>query len=153
MSHRSKPADPKSPVPDAAGGERDWPLRVRDHRRRQASVAAILDETFGRFAQSDPVLWDRRAYLMLVGIVYERLACDESTIATDELISLAKLLAESRRADTHARDGASAAEKAEGSRGAAGAVDAKRHGLPDEFGEVVRQVYGTKMPGVEGASG
>ena len=122
-----------------------WADRLRDHRRRQASVGAILDETFGRFAESDPALWDRRAYLMLVGIAYERLALDELEIPTDELISLAKLLAESRRADTQARGqdgktqhGATVTESKE--------LSANNDRLPDAFGDVIRQIYGTRIP-------
>ncbi|MDO8630534.1 MAG: hypothetical protein Q7R41_08570, partial [Phycisphaerales bacterium] len=36
-------------------------------RRRQASVAVILDRTFGSMAKCNPELWERRAYLMLMG--------------------------------------------------------------------------------------
>ena len=129
-----------------------WHQRIHDHRRRQASVSAILDQSFGRFAESDPSLWDRRAYLMLVGIVYERLACDEACVPTEELISLAKLLAESRRADTQARDGAAdkvtQGDKRRGSSGPARSTPNEK--LPDAFSEVVRQIYGATVS--QGAS-
>jgi len=117
---------------------RAWSERIGAHRRRQASVSAILDQTFGRFAESDPALWDRRTYLMLVGVVYERLATDEAELPTDELIALAKLLAESRRADSQSR----AREAAN----AATAPSVSANGpLPDSFGDVVRQIYGTDV--------
>jgi len=131
------------------GDEREWKDRVRARRRRQASVSVVLDQTFGRFAESDPSLWDRRAYLMLVGIVYNRLANDEADIPTEELIALAKLLAESRRADSQshaARVDTQTKERREDA--TANAPCATGNGrLPDAFGEVVRQIYGTNVPG------
>ena len=135
--------------PKHKGDERGWTDRVRAHRRRQASVSVVLDQTFGRFAESDPLLWDRRAYLMLVGIVYDRLANDEADIPTEELIALAKLLAESRRADSQshaARVETQAKEQCAG--GSDDASSASGNGrLPDAFGDVVRQIYGTNVPG------
>ena len=109
---------------------------LESHRRRQASVSAILDETFGQLATCKPELWDRRAYLMLVGLVYERLATNEKDLPTEELVALAKVLAESRRAQSRPRDSVGV-EEAPGSK-------ASRDGpLPDRFADIVRQVYGT----------
>ena len=68
---------------------------IRSHRLRQATVAEILDQTLGKFAQSRPDLWERRAYLLLVGLVYEQLSNIEE-ISLDELTAFAKILAESR---------------------------------------------------------
>jgi len=114
----------------------DWEGKVRAHRCRQASVASILNRTFGRFAKSNPELWERRAYLMLVGLMYERLAVNEKEISTDELTALSKALAEQRRAEAQARDG----------RGAETDQAENRDGeLPQDFAEVVRQVYGTNF--------
>ena len=47
----------------------DWGDKLNACRRRQQSVAAILDRTFGQWAESNPDLWERRAYLMLIGLV------------------------------------------------------------------------------------
>ena len=117
-------------------------------RRRQASVAAILDETFGRLAESDPELWERRAYLMLMGTVYERLAGSSVDISTDELIALAKALAENRRVEARARDG-----KCD----TAPDVTTENGSLPERFSDIVRQIYGTNFcdpdPKGEAASG
>ena len=110
--------------------------KVRAHRCRQASVASILNRTFGRFAKSNPELWERRAYLMLVGLMYERLAVNEKEISTDELTALSKALAEQRRAEAQAGDG----------RGVETDHAENRDGeLPQDFAEIVRQVYGTNF--------
>ncbi len=108
------------------------------HRRRQASVGAILNETFGRFAESSPNLWDRRAYLMLVGIVYERLATNEDELSTEDLVTLSKVLAESRRAEAQSRKRALGDED---SRDNTSPSDE----LPEHFADTVRQVYGTNF--------
>ena len=117
--------------------------QVRAHRRRQASVAALLDQTFGQWAECNPDLWERRAYLMLVGLVYERLATNEKELPTEELVTLAKILAENRRADSRVRDN-HRAQKTDG------ASSPGTGELPDRFGDIVRQVYGTNLQGAAG---
>ena len=119
-----------------AAAKDEWKGKVRAHRCRQASVASILNRTFGRFAKSNPELWERRAYLMLVGLMYERLAVNEQEISTDELTALSKALAEQRRAEAQARDGRGVETDHAGSR------DGE---LPQDFAEIVRQVYGTNF--------
>ena len=121
----------------AATGE-TWKGKIRDHHRRQASVAAILDQTLGHFAKSDPGLWERRAYLMLMGLVYERLATNEEEISTDDLVTLAKVLAENRRAEARAQGNHRLSETPESLRSSTGK-------LPDHLADVVRQVYGTNL--------
>lgn len=112
--------------------------KVPEHRRRQASVAAILDSTLGQLAQCNPDLWERRAYLMLVGIVYERLALHEDEIATDELIALAKALAENRRVEINHRKHQMSVDHVESTPPGDGP-------LPRRFADVVRQVYGVEI--------
>ncbi len=124
----------RQPAPPQDG----WDEKVQAHRRRQASVAAILDQTFGQLAKCNPDLWERRAYLMLIGVVYDRLATNESEIATDELVALAKVLAENRRAEAHSRKTERAEETSEDK------VSPSAE-LPDSFADVVRQVYGTNF--------
>lgn len=111
---------------------------VADHRRRQESVAAILDQTFGQSAKCKPELWDRRAYLMLVGLVYEKLATNEYGIETDELVALAKVLAENRRVEARL-----VGEQSSTSGDAHRQPTSQR--LPENFADIVRQVYGTNF--------
>ncbi len=115
-----------------------WSAKVRRYRRRQASVASILDGLFGRLADCSPELWERRAYLMLVGLVYERLALDEDEIPTEELVKLAKVLAENRRIEAKLQQATkdSTPDKED---------EAAKGDLPDRFADVVRQVYGTNF--------
>ena len=108
-------------------------------RRRQESVAKILEETFGKPAKCSPELWDRRAYLMIVGLVYERLATNEQEISTDELIALAKVLAANRRVDARVSE-----TKHDAQDSTPHPADGK---LPENFADIVRQVYGTNFHG------
>ena len=74
---------------------------------------------------------------MLVGIIYERFASNEHQIETDELVTLAKILAENRRSD-------SKAVEVEGKRNP---ESAKRPTgkLPDNMAAIVRRIYGTNF--------
>lgn len=131
--------------------ERNWQEKLRTHRHRQASVASILDATFGRFADSHPELWDRRAYWMLVGLVYERIATNEADLSTEELVALAKVLAEARRIEVRLHERGPSKENEE-------SVTVGEGDLPVRFADVVRQVYGTNVaqgngrPGAVGSS-
>jgi hypothetical protein len=115
-----------------------WGEKVRAHRRRQVSVAAILDETFGQFAKCSPDLWEHRAYLMLVGLVYERLATNEDELSTDELVTLSKVLAANRRAEAQRQPDRLPDDPTRPASPPAGE-------LPDRFADAVRQVYGTNL--------
>jgi hypothetical protein len=130
---RERTADAEA-VQEKAG----WGERLLAHRRRQASVASIIDAAFGHLSECDPGLWERRAYLMVLGLVYERLAANEQALSTDELVVLAKALAEHRRIDARLRGG-------ERSEAPDGEVAPMEGGLPDHFADVVRQVYGTNF--------
>ena len=115
-----------------------WPERLRAHRKRQQSVASILDTVFGRLADCSPELWERRAYLMLLGMVYERLGAGEEDLPTEELVALAKVLAENRRVEVRSRERVVGSEDSEPGEKASGE-------LPERFADVVRQVYGTNF--------
>ncbi len=115
-----------------------WQHRLSAHRRRQASVASILEATFGGMAECSPELWDRRAYLMLVGLVYERLATNEAEIPTEELVRLARVLAENRRAEVRACRKKIDETPDDVKPGSSGR-------LPERFADLVRQVYGTNF--------
>lgn len=137
-----KPTEADSAEQPGTDTDEKWNNTVRDHRRRQASIAEILEQTFGQFAQSDPALWDRRAYLMLVGLVYERLASPDDELTTNELVALAKVLAQNRHAEARVRNRDVAGDDA------AGDEDSRSRGngeLPERFRDIVRQVYGTNF--------
>lgn len=126
--------------------EEQWQAKLRARRKRQESVSSILDAAFGSLGKCNPDLWERRTYLMVVGMVYDRLAASEDEISTGDLVALAKVLAEQRRSAARNRTEGKVVENGDGSpdRGAANPVRDGR--LPERFGDVVRQLYGTNLP-------
>ena len=79
---------------------------------------------------------------MLVGLVYEKLATNEMGIATDELVALAKILAEIRRTETrtpHTRN--ERTDSTDPKKGKDGKERSRE--LPGEFAQTIREIYGT----------
>lgn len=134
---KPRPAAETNRTQRATDDEPQWERKLSAHRRRQASVGAILERTFGRFAESNPELWERRAYLLLVGMTYARLATGEDDVSTDELVKLAKALAENRKVEARSRE----REELRRERGS----DDPARPLPEHFGALVRRVYGTNF--------
>ncbi len=131
MASTETEGSPKSESSD------DWERRQTDHRLRQMSVATILDRTLGTATRCDPDLWERKAYLLLIGIVYERLATNEHEIPTDELVKLAKALAENRRAEAR-RCGASTGRDATD-------PPPTDQPMPSDVADMVRHLYGVEL--------
>jgi len=129
------------PDGDANPEEPSWD-QIKAYRHRQASVAGILDGMFGQLANCNPSGWAHRTYLMLVGMVYERLASNEAEIPTDELIAMSKILAENRRAEVRLNEHRRPDKPAEQTTKAS-------NDLPENFADIVRQVYGTNFQTAE----
>ena len=120
-----------------------WAEKIRAYRTRQDSVASILDGTMGVLAKCDPKLWGQRAYWMLVGLVYERLAICEDEISTGELVSLAKILAENRRVEVRSRSEKSDARGDDKS--SERMKELPTGELPEGLVGSVRQIYGVDL--------
>ncbi|MBI1826144.1 MAG: hypothetical protein HY287_04245 [Planctomycetes bacterium] len=107
---------------------------VHDLHERQACVSKILEKVFRPLEECDPKLWRRRAYLLLIAIVYERMAMDRSEISTKELTELAKVLTQN--------DG-------KGRKGRSPKANSKTRVPTAENGaalhEAVRELYGTNL--------
>lgn len=142
LQEAAEPASGRAATSKPDGASGSWKNKLRAHRRRQASVASILDAAFGRLTDCNPDLWERRAYLMFVGLVYERLATSEGEIPTDELVALAKVLAEHRRVGARTR----ACERRDNGEDNGQDQALRPSGeLPARLADVVRQVYGTNF--------
>ena len=97
-----------------------------------------MESCFGDAATCKPELWERRAYLMVIGLVYERLAACEDDLPTGELATLAKVLVDARRAlGERSKEAEKVVQPAE---------ETQPPGeLPEPFCEAVRRVYGTNL--------
>lgn len=113
---------------------------ARDRRTRQVCVARILEEGFGGLDRCRPTAWSRRAYWMLAGLIYERLAVDQESLTTAEVVALAKALAERERSQR----GTSRKNAGSGSKRGSRAADAS--GREARFARMIRDIYGVKAP-------
>lgn len=122
---------------DPAGREGEaWSQRLAEHRSRQASVATILERLAGPLSACRPHLWSKRAWWMLIGLIYERLATDAEGISTGDLLTMARVLTESAEGADRKR---ASGRKSRRAREAA---------LPD----VVRRLYGIELRGARAGS-
>lgn len=127
-------------------GLRDLVIRVRIRhgkevkslRDRQEWAGKVLKEMVGEKGKDNPQLLGQHAYLAMVAVLFERLTTHGKDISTEELAALSKMLAEQRRAEAQSSRGShdedAQAVKGEGE-------------LPEDFGEVVKQIYGTNFQG------
>jgi|GEM_PF-3430001 len=116
----------------AAKGEK----HMYSQRKRQAEIATVLRQLFGNLADIEPQLWSHRAFLMLMGLAFEKLSTNEHELSTDELVKLTKALGDACRVQPRIRAAAS------------GNTTATHRGtcsLPRNFADIVRQIYGTNI--------
>jgi len=107
--------------------------KLKGVRRRQRRAGKVLRKTMGKEGESDRRLWENGTYLNLVERIYARLMDDKSGLPTEELTALSKAMAEHRRVSVREP-------------GATGPAAAKGEGeLPEDFGEAVKQIYGTNF--------
>ncbi len=137
ISVESEPLDKKTEK------EPDWSVRLADHRRRQASIATILERLFGPLSKCATETWAHRTYLLLVGEIYYRLAAGKSELPTDELVAFAKVLAEHRRIEVQMAKALDGTEKEQGK--ISMKRDHNRTVLPTCFPKIVRDIYGTNF--------
>ena len=147
---RSQKSKPDGNAPESTTPPEDethaYDEQIDSYRQRMASVAGVLNEMFGALGESNPELWDRRAYLMIVALVYDRLVSDKSVLPTEELVTLSKVLAESRRAEAQSR-------KTHAAKDDTTDKESPSDELPENFAETVRQVYGTNFQMPDGGKG
>lgn len=73
--------------------------KLDEYRARLAAVADILNNLLGEFDKQNPALWEHRTYLMMVGVIYERLVLYGAELPTDDVVDLAKVLTAYRRTE------------------------------------------------------
>jgi len=113
-------------------------------RKRIAHTGRALSALAEALANDDPLQWGRGVYLALLGRVFDVLDGRDSALPLDDLAALSKIVAEQRRAETQASElQCKTRDNADGEPGGS-AVDRGRS-LPDDFGELVRRLYGTNL--------
>jgi hypothetical protein len=115
------------------GATADAQLQAR--RERQAEIATVLQHVFGNLAELEPELWSHRAFLMLMGLAYEKLSTNQHELSTDELVKLTKALGDACRVQPQIKVKKAPSESGNSETGP----------LPNNFAEIVRHVYGTNF--------
>lgn len=137
LKQRSAPAGIANEYP----GEHDPETEAfRARMRRRGDVLAAMAQAL---ADYDPVQWGRGVYFTMLGRVFDALEGRDVGIPIDVLNTLSKIITEQRRAEAQATKAqlpvAGAGESADAESPGAGRA------LPENFGEIVRRIYGTNF--------
>ena len=139
---RRETAQPEAPGKEPAGPAKAEPSAVtaidpEELHRRWAHVRRIISDTVGREEFQDPSIWERGAYRIWLQLVVEQLVVRRDELGIDELAIVSKMLHEQRKLSL---DEAKHRQKTGDDEPAAGPT-----GLPPEFGDIVRQIYGANF--------
>ena len=126
------------------------------YRLRQQLIERLLDAAFCELLESgggdDHV--GRSLYLHMIAQVFLALDGLSQAVPIDDLVKLSKVVAEQRRAEASSRKVEQGVSPAQGDRKRRGiksrptdADDFDIRRLPPNFGETVRQIYGTSFAG------
>ena len=118
-----------------AAEEEQFLSKLKGVRRRQLRAGRVLKKTYGKPGESNLQLWENGAYLKLVEMIYVRLMDDKSELPTAELMALSKAMAEHRRVSAREPGATGPVAVGPGSE------------LPEDFGDAVKQIYGTNFQG------
>ncbi len=134
-------------------------VSIGEYRQRLGAVGELLRAAMAELEMGsnsgDRV--GQGAYLQVMGKAFEVLDGLSQTIEIDDLVKISKIVAEQRRAEMNARKlqlvDESAEADAKRSRAGANGTGANGTGaagigsreLPESFGDIVRQIYGTTL--------
>ncbi len=140
----------KEPAPKGsqpAADEAETPLEIDEYRQRLGAVGrlmrAALADLEGVEEVSDRI--GQGAYLQVMGRAFEVLDGLSQTIEVDDLVKISKVVAEQRRAELNHRKLQMVGEAADGQANSNGDIESRDLELPESFGEIVRQIYGTTL--------
>lgn len=125
----SKQRRPAWATADPAELHRRW-----EHARR------VVQDAVGKEDEHDPRIWERGLYQLWLWLVVERLVVRRDEMDVGELSVISKMLYDQRKLSL---DEAKQRDKAgDATRGNGAAICPQ---LPEHFGELVRQIYGTNF--------
>ena len=125
----SKQKRPAWATADPAELHRRW-----EHARR------IVQDAVGKEDEHDPRIWERGLYQLWLWLVVERLVVRRDEMDVGELSVVSKMLYDQRKLSL---DEAKQRDKAGDTTRGNGAATSPQ--LPEHFGELVRQIYGTNF--------
>ena len=120
-------------------------VRREGWRGRLAATGQVIEAVFGLSEKEQADHLCSRAYLSLMSTVFGTLQEDEEQFPTAELVRLSKIITDQRAVGVKERD--VELKKAKQARSAGGNDKAKPldTGLPENFDEIVRRIYGVEI--------
>ncbi|MCP4248726.1 MAG: hypothetical protein GY778_16905 [bacterium] len=115
------------------------PTDAHELRRRWENARTVIREAVGRAEDHDPRIWERGVYQLWLWLVVERLVVRRDELDVSELSVISKMLHDQRKLSL---DEAKQQAKSHDEQGNGAAPSAR---LPEHFGEIVRQIYGTNF--------
>jgi hypothetical protein len=110
----------------------------------------VVHDAVGKEGEHDPQIWERGLYQLWLWLVVERLVVRRDDMDVAELSVISKMLYDQRKLSLDESKQRRQAGDATGGKG--GSIASQ---LPEHFGELVRQIYGTNLqdsrPAAEGA--
>ena len=140
-SVRQGAATTGSPAADGLGQVDPQELRCRWENAR-----GVIREAVGAEEEHDPRIWERGVYQLWLWLVIERLVVRRDEIEVSELSVISKMLHDQRKLSLEeAKQQQKAGDGHDGRDGGAASGAATAARLPEHFGEIVRQIYGTNF--------
>lgn len=137
-----------------AAPAKDEGVSIGEYRQRLGAVGELLRAAMARL-ETGSESGDRvgqGAYLQVMGKAFEVLDGLSQTIEIDDLVKISKVVAEQRRAEMNARklqldadSEAVSSKKSHAGVNGTGSVGIENRALPEAFGDIVRQIYGTTL--------
>ena len=123
--------------------------RAELHRRWE-QARRVVHDVVGKEGEHDPQIWERGVYQLWLWLVVERLVVRRDDMDVAELSVVSKMLYDQRRVSLN--EAKRQQQAGDAIRGNGAAISPQ---LPEHFGELVRQIYGTNLqdsrPAAEGA--
>ncbi|HUU82569.1 MAG TPA: hypothetical protein VM243_03595 [Phycisphaerae bacterium] len=120
-------------------GATETALQQQELRRRWREARQIVREIVGRQDEHDPRIWEHGLYLLWLWLAVEYVVVRRDDMDSAELAALSKMIFDQRKLSL---EQAKQLRKAAGPEGGDTADTTK---LPEHFGELVRQIYGTNF--------
>jgi hypothetical protein len=127
----------------AASAEKPPPRMPADNvelHRRWKRARAIISEALEADGEHDPQIWERGAYQLWLWLVVEQLVIRRDDVDLGDLSAISKMLHDQRKLSL---------EELKRCHQATDQSNTKVHStkLPEHFGDLVRQIYGTNFQG------
>jgi hypothetical protein len=137
---QESPKRPRRAAGEPPAGPTPVPTDPADLHRRWEAARRIVHQAVGTEDEHDPRIWERGLYQLWLWLVVERLVVRRDEIDVGELSVISKMLYDQRKLSLD-----EAKQRQKTGDGAQGNGAAASTQLPEHFGELVRQIYGTNF--------